>query len=154
MFPLPKWKPEFSKIFEGIFDTWNEKKKSLHSREIVSLDNEGKKKAKVLFKEGEIWWVSLWQNIGSESYGKWEQFARPVYIFRKFSMEAFLGIPLTSQTKEGSWYHPYSLEWENGCLVLSQMRYFSAKRLLSKMTDIPELDEADITKAVRKLLRL
>jgi hypothetical protein len=34
------------------------------------------------------------------------------------------------------------------------MRYTSAKRLLSKMTDVPELDEDEIATVIRKFLRL
>ena len=41
------------------FDEWNEKKKSFAEREIFSFDEEGNRKTKILFKEGEVWWVSM-----------------------------------------------------------------------------------------------
>jgi mRNA interferase MazF len=152
MFPSISSKQSFPAL--EVFDEWNEEKKKLHEREIFYIDEKGARKSKILFKEGEIWWTSMWQNIGSESYGKWKQFSRPVYIFRKLSAEAFLGIPMTSQKKEWSWYYQYSLGWQDGCMILSQMRYFSAKRLLSRMTDVPEPDEQEILEVVRGFLRL
>ncbi len=152
MFPTISPKQSFPAL--EAFDEWSEKKKILHNREIFYLDEEGVKKSKLIFKEWEIWWTSMGQNIGSESYGKWEQFARPVYIFRKFSGEAFLGIPMTSQEKDGSWYYPYSLEWRNGCLILLQMKYFSSKRLLSKITDVVSSEQVKIQTTIKEFLHL
>jgi mRNA interferase MazF len=35
------------------------------------------------FKNGEIWWCSIGENIGSEMYGKGEFYRRPVLVIRK-----------------------------------------------------------------------
>lgn len=39
----------------------------------------------VYFREGEIWWVSIGQNIGNEQNGKNTNFERSVLIFKKFN---------------------------------------------------------------------
>ena len=52
---------------------------------------------RVLFKEGEVWWCSVGLNVGEEEFGKGERFVRPVLIFKKFTQNSFLGIPLTGQ---------------------------------------------------------
>ncbi len=141
------------KVRRESFDIWNEKKKWFDEREVMINEN-GKKKSKIAFKEGEIWWMSLWKNLGSESYGKWEQFSRPVYIFRKFSGESFLWIPMTSKDKEGSWYFPYNLEGKNGRMILPQMRYMSTKRLLFKIHDVFDSEKREIDQAVKEFLKL
>lgn len=41
------------------FDNWNEVKKILQEKTL-----------NILFKEADIWWVSLGKNISTESYGK------------------------------------------------------------------------------------
>ncbi len=67
-------------------------------RVIITLRAEDKK---VLFKEGEIWWCSIGMNVGTEIFGKGRRFTRPVLVFKKFGSYSFLGIPITSQEKEG-----------------------------------------------------
>ncbi len=94
----------------------------------------------------------MWQNIGSESYWKWEQFSRPMYILKKFSQEAFIGIPCTTKEKEWNWYYPLKFAEQQSYLILPQMRYMSAKRLLVKISDTPEPEEEKIKNAVKKLL--
>lgn len=66
----------------------------------------GEKQVKIVFKEREVWWCSIGMNIGVEIYGKGKKFTRPVLIFRKFNKDSFLGIPFTSQPKDGIWYVP------------------------------------------------
>jgi mRNA interferase MazF len=152
---FPAISPKQSFPVPEIFDEWNEKKKILHNRDIFYIDDEGKKRSKILFKEGEIWWASVGKNIGWESYGKWANFARPIYIFRKFSSDSFLAIPMTSRLKEWTWYLPIEFKWMKRILILPQMKYMSANRLLEKMADIPENSlEKYIDEEVKKFLRL
>jgi mRNA interferase MazF len=86
-----------------------------------------------LFKESEIWWCSIGLNVGVEIYGKGRDFARPVVIFKKFNSQSFLGIPLTTQIKEGRWYAMILFGGKERRAILSQVRTFDAKRLLRKM---------------------
>lgn len=68
------------------FDNWNEIKKQLHQKE----------KEVKFFKERQIWWCSIGQNLGSESYGKGLTFTRPILVYKKLSERIFLGTPLTT----------------------------------------------------------
>jgi mRNA interferase MazF len=91
------------------------------------------KSAGYLFKEGDIWWCSIGMNVGVEIFGKGPDFARPVIIFRKFNTDSFLGIPLTTQLKEGKWYITISFGGKERRGILSQIRTFDARRLIKKM---------------------
>jgi len=86
-----------------------------------------------LFKEAEIWWCSIGINVGVEIFGKGPDFARPVVVFKKFDAYSFLGIPLTTQLKDGGWYIPIYFGGKERRAILSQIRVFDARRLLRKM---------------------
>ncbi len=87
----------------------------------------------VLFKEGEIWWCRIGMNIGHEAYGKGASFARPVLIYKKFSKDFFIGIPITSKKKEGTWFVPLALNDKENCIVLNQIRSLDGTRLIERM---------------------
>ena len=59
------------------------------------------------FSEGEVWWCGCGENVGVEINGKNRYFSRPVLIFRKLDKKSFMGIPLTSRSKRGTWYVPF-----------------------------------------------
>ena len=104
-----------------------------------------------LFKEGEIWWASLGENIGVEINGKSKDFTRPVLVFKKLSQDGFLSIPMSTQIKTGTWYVAVKQNNKDIVVVLSQMRVLSTNRLYSK---IGELDDADCKKVVDGFTRL
>lgn len=74
-----------------------------------------------VFKEGELWWCYLGMNIGAEIYGKGSGFTRPVLIFKKLDTDLFLGMPLTSKLKDGSWYVPIKYNEKEGRAILIQI---------------------------------
>jgi mRNA interferase MazF len=96
-----------------------------------------------LLKEGEIWWCSFGENIGIEINGKNVPFSRPVFVHKKLSRLGFMGIPLTSKAKTGSWYVNFDFQGKSQTAVLSQSRVMSTSRLLGRMG---RLDEKDIAK--------
>ena len=96
-----------------------------------------------LFREGEIWWSSIGENIGSEINGKSKLFSRPILVYKKLSANTFLGIPTSSQDRKGTWYVPITLGEVKSVVILSQVRVFDYKRLSSK---IGELDVVEIKK--------
>lgn len=98
------------------FDEWNRVKKNTESQI-----------KKVILKEGEIRWIRIGLNIGTESIGKGKLFSRPVLIVKKFSSDSFWGIPITTRKKKGSWY--FYLEKINRTLILNQLRVFDKKRV-------------------------
>ena len=79
------------------FNNWNNLKFKLHN-----------KKVKLHTKIGEIYFMSIGQNIGYEIYGKGNDFLRPVLVYKKLSKTTFIGIPLSSQLKDGSYFYNFS----------------------------------------------
>ena len=115
-----------------LFDEWNIVKKKLQQRHTVKF-----------FRERQVWWCSIGQNLGSESYGKGKTFTRPVLIFKKLSGEMFLGLPITSRAKQGSWFVPIRHKGQEITILLNQTRVYDKKRLIDRFG---EVDDADFDK--------
>ena len=127
------------------YDEWNEVKKK------ISIEDK-----KFTFKVREIYWLKVGQNIGYEVYGKGDDFLRPVLVFRKFSKDSFLGIPLTTQIKDDMFHYkfiPLHKEKENYA-ILSQIKLFSTKRIKVKMGKISNEDFEKLKVKLRELLYL
>lgn len=124
------------------FDKWNGVKKGIES-----------KKIKINIKEKNIYFLSIGQNVGSESYGKGEKFLRPVLVYKKFGSNYFLGIPLTSKIKEGSYYFVFNRsQKKQNTAMLNQMKTFDAKRVVSHGGKISNNTYNNLKKQVEKLL--
>lgn len=67
------------------FDDWNMAKKKAHKLGRVPA-----------FKEGEIWWCVIGENIGIEINGKQKKFSRPVLVLKKISQLSTDYIVLTN----------------------------------------------------------
>ncbi len=104
-----------------------------------------------LFKEGEIWWCAVGENIGIEINGKSKDFTRPVLVFKKLSKEGFLGIPMSTKLKEGSWYVRVFQHNKEVTVMLSQMRVFSSSRLHSILSKLNSEDCSKVVYAFTKL---
>ncbi len=128
---------------ENTFDTWNNQKKILHT-----------KISQVYFKEWDVWWCSIGINIGNESYGKWENFRRPILIIKKLSADLFIAIPLTSKNKQWSWFCPYVLHGQTKYAMLYQVRTLHKNRLQRKIWELDETYLFAIKKSLRNLLSL
>lgn len=96
-----------------------------------------------LFKEGEIWWCHIGENVGVEMNGKGERFTRPVLMFKKYDRYSFLALPLSTKSKTGTWYAIITFGGINQVVNLSQGRTLDYKRLKEKMG---QLDESDFSK--------
>ncbi len=124
------------------FNQWNEVKKNTQLN-----------KRKLGIKPREIFWAKIGQNIGSEEYGKNENFARPVIIIRKLTSDLFVGVPLTSTIKTNDYFHSFEYEnkqnglTQNSAMIL-QLKTFSIKRLMNKAGVI---NINDFDKIVEKL---
>ena len=111
-------------------DEWNNVKKNLE-----------KKRSRIYYKEREIYWANIGENIGSEQNGKGDDFTRPLLIFKKFSNDIFFGIPLSTQVKEGNWFFEFSFKDEElSTALLVQSRLFDIKRLDKKIGKISVKD--------------
>jgi mRNA-degrading endonuclease toxin of MazEF toxin-antitoxin module len=128
---------------EKDFDKWNSVKKELENSQ-----------RKLFFKEGEIWWMSVGVNIANESCGKGEIFRRPVLILRKLSGNSFIGIPLSSKEKNGSWFVDVSINNQKRCVLLYQIRMFSTNRFESRLATLDDNDFKKVKEKLEQLLKL
>jgi len=119
------------------FDQWNNKKKQLEQIE-----------EKFLFKTGDIWWCSVGLNVKVESCGKGQDYQRPVLVLKKLSAVSFIGIPLSTQRKTGSWFIDITIHGEKRYALLYQIRMFSTNRFQRRLAS---LDESDLTRVKEKL---
>jgi len=102
----------------NIYDKWNSLKKQLNEKDKI-----------IKFSQGNIYFMSIGINIGHETYGKDSLFLRPVLVYKKLSKTMFVGIPLTSSTKEGSYY--FSFNYKKGktsTAMLNQIRVLDIRR--------------------------
>lgn len=127
------------------FDEWNEIKKD--------LDNHLYKPP--LFKERDIWWCSFGINIGSEVCGKNINFRRPVLVIKKLSQTSFIGVPLSTQVNDGSWYieitHSKGIK---NTANLAQIRYIDFRRLDKKIGALDTNNFSKVKKQLKNILGL
>jgi len=90
--------------------------------------------------EGDIWWMSIGENIGSEISGKNSLFSRPAIIYKKLSHSFYLIIPTTTKEKDGSWYVPFTQGQKNMVACLQQVRTVDYRRLSSKLGSLDQKD--------------
>lgn len=127
---------------EADFDKWNEVKKEIQQETLL-----------VGFKERDIFNVKLGHNIGYEQNGKGEKFVRPVLIYKKLTKDMFIGIPLTSTHRDGSFFYRFSfIPDKTSVAILIQTKLFSTKRLLNKIGKMREDDFCELKKKYLKLL--
>ena len=107
------------------------------------------KQSNIVFKQGDVWWCSLGMNLGEEIFGKGLKFTRPVLVFRKFTSNSFLGLPLTTKGKEGSWYVDITIHGKKNWVILNQARILDKKRLTNR---IAALDDYDLRKVKGRFL--
>jgi len=126
------------------FDKWNRLKKE------IAITN-----SYLTFKVREIYWLKVGQNIGYETQGKGEEFLRPVLIFRKFSKDTFLGIPLTTSTKDDMFHYKFNYKrGKESCASLSQIKLFDAKRVNQKDGKMSVENFNELKEKLKKLMDL
>lgn len=127
------------------YDKWNEIKKEIN--EEVKYRN---------FKEREIFYLKMGENIGFEQNGKGNNFVRPIIILKKFNKDMFFGIPLSSQIKNGIFYYKFEFIKNNhistNIALLSQLKLYSSKRLLNKIGMINKDDFSEIKLKLKELI--
>ncbi len=104
------------------------------------------------FKKREIWWCSIGENIGTEANGKNKFFRRPVVIVKKLDAYSFVGVPLTTKVKEGTWYVKITHGGSCSVALINQVRYFDYRRLDKKMATLDEADFSQILEALKSLM--
>lgn len=125
----------FSKIIQQ-FNEWSKLKIALH---LNSNDRS------IYFKERQIWWASIGQNVGVEANGKNKKFERPVIILKKFNPTACLVVTLSTKEKTGFYYFELSQGTSQRSFVnLSQIKLMSSKRLIRKIGEVSQKDMVKI----------
>jgi len=124
------------------FDDWTLLKKSIH--------NESRRP--IGYKEREVWWAYLGENIGTEEDGKGRNFARPVLILRGFSKELFWAVPLSTTKKRGPYYFEFTFNSKMSVALISQIRTLDTSRLVRKYGYADEKDFITIKTKIKKLL--
>jgi mRNA interferase MazF len=104
-----------------------------------------------LFKEREVWWCSIGENVGVEISGKGDYFRRPVLVLRKLDAFTFIGAPLTRTIRVGSWYEQVMLRGKTNIVIVGQARHFDYRRM-DKI--IGTITSDDFRKAYDSFLRL
>lgn len=134
----------YQSIFQDEFDKWNKIKKFLDKKEEI-----------IEFYQGNIYFMSIGKNIGYESFGKKELFLRPVLVYKKLSKTTFLGIPLTSKQKEGSYYFSFSYKKDViSTAILNQMRVFDIRRSEYLSGKINKNTYENLEKRVREFIKI
>jgi mRNA interferase MazF len=125
------------------FDRWNEVKKITDAKKEIAN-----------FKEREIYWANIGENIGFEQNGKGDDFMRPILVFRKFSLNMFLGIPLSTQSKKGSFFFEFKFLDKNSTALLVQTKMYDVKRLDRRLGMIDKNSFKDLEIKMKELIRL
>ena len=126
-----------------------EKKRKLNKwfKVKFNIDCAGKTLA---FKERDIWWCDIGENVGVEINGKGEFFRRPVLVFKKINQYSFMGIPLTSQPHIGAWYVKIEFQDKINMVNLAQAKTLSVKRLQRRMGQLTSGDFAKVRQGFQK----
>ena len=126
------------------FNDWNEVKKRTDVKRVTAH-----------FREREIYWANIGENIGFEQNGKGIDFMRPLLVFRKYSNNLFLGIPLSTTLRDGSFFFNFKfLEDKESCALLVQTKTFDAKRLDRKIGTINKNEFQLLELKMKDLMKL
>jgi len=124
------------------FDEWNEQKKYLERTGGVPS-----------FSERDVWWCAQGVNLGTEINGKNSMFSRPVLFLKKLSRYGFIGIPLTSQKHEGSWWVKFQMNGKNEYAVVAQVEYIDVYRLYTKIGQMSRGDFENVRQGMIDLIK-
>jgi len=106
-------------------------------------------------KEREIWWCSIGMNVGTEIYGKGQDYTRPVLVANAEIGEGFMGIPLTSRLKEGKYSCIIKTTDDTlGTALVAQMRFLDKRRLTKRMSRASEEDYSRVMNCLLSLCKI
>ncbi len=126
------------------FDEWNilKKKMDVSEKEIYP-------------KAGEVWWVSIGENVGDEECGKNILHERPVLVLSILTKNIFLGVPLSSVNKENHYYIKFNIGEKEVSAMAMQLKVFDRKRISRSMVGVIEKVNLKMIKSkISKLVKL
>jgi mRNA interferase MazF len=95
----------------------------------------------------------MWLNIWFEQDWKWNDFYRPLVIIKKFNKDLLWWIPLTTMDKKWKYYFDFiDSNNKNQIVILSQLKLYSSKRLVSKKWDIWKKDFINLKEKIKSLI--
>jgi len=125
------------------FDKWNEIKKQISSQN-----------SEVHIRAGEVRWVALGVNIGSEMDGKGMSFTRPALITYVIGARLALVIPMSTKLKDVIGYQSFDFQGKAVSLCLHQMRTISQNRIFARKGRISDQRLALFRSEVSKFFSL
>jgi mRNA interferase MazF len=106
-----------------------------------------------LVSEGDIWWASVGENVGSEINGKSRLFSRPVVIYKKLAHGFYFVVPTTTQERKGSWFIAFRQNETRMVACLHQARAIDYRRLSTKLGTLDDEDFGRVKDGFRTLYR-
>jgi mRNA interferase MazF len=97
--------------------------------------------------QGDIWWASVGENVGSEINGKSQLFSRPVIVFKKLAHGFYFVIPTTTRERRGTWFVPFRHHEQSMFACLHQARAIDYRRLSSKLGTLDDKDFNNVRRA-------
>jgi len=127
-----------------LFDEWNTIKKIVNEKDEV-----------VEFKEKDIFWTNIGENIGFEQNGKGKEFSRPVLVVKKLNKRLFFGVPLSTTLRKGTYFYNFQfLKAHKNSALLVQAKVFDIKRVDTKLGMINSDDFKKLKVQLKELLDL
>lgn len=124
------------------FNSWNDVKKVVDGNMTVRV------------REGEVRWLAMGVNVGSEIDGKGAHFTRPALVVHCIGDKLTLIIPLTTSNKNIPGYLPFEWKGRKDNLCLHQMKIVSTKRLLNRVAKISDTKLKAVKEAIKKFYNL
>jgi mRNA interferase MazF len=107
------------------------------------------------YREREVWFCSIGENIGFEEDGKGDQFIRPVLVLKIYNQFFCHVVPLSTTQKRGKFYFAFDAgTGRQSVALLSQSRAISSARLHRKIGVMSESDFVKLKRQIRELLGL
>ena len=125
------------------FDAWNTVKKR--------VDEE---KRQVYIRAGEVRWVSIGVNVGSEIDGKGVSFTRPALVLHVMGSHLALVVPLSTKVKVRAGYVPFEWKGEQTSLCIHQLKIVSQKRIFARLGKISKKRLSDTKTEVTTFFNL
>lgn len=82
------------------------------------------------YREGQIFWMSIGENIGFEEDGRGELFIRPVIVLSGYTKRLFFGAPLTTTVRKGHYFINIICNNKSATILLNQARPFDTARII------------------------
>lgn len=125
------------------YTEWMKRKRNINNRGIRIKE----------YREGNIYWAYIGENIGMEQDGNKKFFTRPVLVLKGLAFSIFICVPISSKQKIGPYYEPVQTEKVHGVLLLNQIRVMDTLRLGDLLDVLPRRKLRKIKRKMSKLIK-